>query len=353
MSANPEQAAPQQETARDFDSAADALFAEAATPQQPAAEATAARDGAPAEEEGSRQPDRPDAPATESDDDDPQLAVEERIARAERRAAKQTQAEIAAERERAKKLQDQVNGYNGALKQEQERRRQIEADLEEARKAASDFDSYRNKQWEDLIRATDDATTRAEYERLYGIDRREREVAAKEKDAERRAAREREEAETQRAERSQRLEGDIRYHALADIAGAIPKYAQELGLEPGEYAFLNNWLASPEVVGNIRNLPIFHEDARQTLDHFRGDIEQRAATALQQIAEQKQRRAIDQNRAAARETFPAEQPIAGGGDGARGRVDIGQFRNTGRVDDAWDALNNNWILDESERLARR
>lgn len=306
-----EQSAPQDEQEFDLAAAlraddADADAGDTDAPQPERQDEPGESSDAPAEPEQTEQP-KQETPQQDPDADDPALPVEERIARAERRSAKEARAE-------AEHARRQAATYKGLVTREQTRAKQIEAELAEAKRLASDFDAQRNKQWEDLIRATADDDTRKYYQREYDLDRKERELAARDREAEIKAKQAEELATHERTERLTQAETAARSSAVGEIAQAVPLAAQELGLPASEYRDIMAWLNSPEVQLNARHLPIISSDPdAMTLTQYRDNLATRAEEILVQRASAYQERQAAKNREAAKSVYRGDQPVGGGG----------------------------------------
>lgn len=250
----------------------------------------------------------------QSDDDDPALAVEERIARAERRSAKQTQGAVQAAREEAERAKRQAATYKGLVGTKEREAKRYEAELAEAKRLATDVDAQRNKQWEDLIGTQTDPETRAYYRREYELEKRERAAEATARDAEARAKQAEEAATHERTERRSVAETQARDAAISDIETAIPRAAADMGLPQSEYRDLLAWLGSPEVRLNAARLPLVSDDPNEpTLTHYHQYLLVRADQELTRRAQAHQERQAATNRDKARGVYRGDLPVGGGG----------------------------------------
>lgn len=322
MSANTD--APQQEEVRSFEDAADALFAQDAAPapqdtpaaQQPSPEATEPEAPTPA------------ASATVDDDaDDESLDVAERIARAERRATKQSQAEIAAAKAEAEAEKRRVLSFQGNLEQEKRRRQQIEAERDEARRLANDADARDDARWNELINSTTDPATKAQYQQMFADDKARRDLAREKREWELQKQQQQEEANFTREQQRQAAEAVVRQSAVGEIVTAVDRYIADIGLPASEIADVKAWLNSPEVQLNAQHLPIVAtRQGEYTVNDFRDNLLQRADQVIQQRLTAYQERQAAQNRAEAKETYRPEKPVGQGG--AAPPDDLSRFHGT-------------------------
>jgi hypothetical protein len=319
--------APQQEEQRNFEAAADALFAQDAAPDT---------QDSPAEQQPSPSTPEAQAPtpaattAIDDDADDESIDVQERIARAERRATKQSQAEIAAARKEAEDERRRVLSYQGNLEQAKRQREALEKERDEAKRLATDADSRDNARWEQLIRNEQDPTLRSQYEQMYADDKDKRTFAREKQAWEFQKQQEREAAEQQRSATNQMLETTIRSNAIGEVATAVDRAAADMGLPLAEIADIKAYLASDDVRLNTQHLSI------PELHKYREMVLGRVDAALHQRAEAFRTRQAAQNRDEAKTVYRAEQPVGGGGGG--GDTDLSRFHNTGNTRDMLDAL---------------
>lgn len=310
---------------RDFDAAAEALFAQ-----------TDAPDDAPAEgEEAPRQtveaaPAEAQPPADESDDDDEALDWERRFARAQRREekARAREAELAAERQRAL---DQVNGYQGRLKQEQARAKALETERDQFKQRAEGANAAYYKLWEDAIAQSTDPAERAGLEREYRLQRAEREMATERAQTDFEKQQREQEASRQKAEGLETGIRGMREHAMPDLIEKIEAVAEGIGVPAKEIAHIANHLRSEPIMLAIRHMP------PEEIEPYRVTMFQRALQELSRVRESYQERQAAQNRQEAAPNYRGERPVGAGGGNGRFR-DVKEYIDAGDYDGTADAV---------------
>lgn len=284
---------------------------------------TPAADAVP-ETQPERQGEQAPAPAAptpiDEDADDETAEVAERIARAERRAAKQSQAQIEAARQERIEAQRLAASYKGNLQQEQRRREAIEKERDEAKRLATDADARENNRWEQLIQQTSDPELRQQYSQMYAADKDQRTLAREKADwALQKQLREEQDTRT-RTEMNQQIESTIRASAIGEIATAVERAAADMGLPPDEISDIQAYLRSDDVRLNAENLSI------PQLHQYRETVLQRVDGALHQRAQAFQSRQLAANRDEGKQVYRGERPVGGGGNA---RPDTSRYRGKG------------------------
>lgn len=315
----------EQETAPrdDFDSAVDAYVEQgqpaAAGDTPPARPATPAPADVPAPVAAA--PVAP--PADEPDDDDETLTIDQRFARAQRREQKITarQAELTTERQRAI---DQANGYKGNLAQEKARREAIEAERDRFKGLAESENARIDHLWAEAIAQTDDPTQKAELQRRYDFDRRERELAEKEAQIAFKAQQEIEQAERVKQEQVGAATEGMRQHVVPSLVGPMEEFATAIGLPLAELA---------DIRATLNSRPMRQMFARLTpeeLHAYRNELGEGIFEEIAQRAQAFKTRQTATNRQEAATVYRAEQPVGAGG---------------GRPGKTWDEMDIDEALD--------
>jgi hypothetical protein len=341
MSAQPEtRDEPQRET---FDEVAARLFAQAESSD----ETDSPSDPTARDETRDREPGQPATaerdqpqPAEEPDDDDEALPVETRFQRSQRREQR-----VTAERERlaAEKAQaEQVaSTWRGRHQAEQEARRHIEAERDTLKAQTDSNNAYLNTLWEDAIQRAD-PTDRADLQRQYDIDRREREVKAKEAAQELSSKQRDERARTVHQTQLSQVEQLTRRYAIGELVEELPERAAALGLERGDYADIEGYLRGPEVALLTATLPVRDPDPNKPdLDKYRRYQQARLEGELARRAEAKRAQRVERNRDEATGRFKPERALATAGSGGRETEEdvIARFRGTKDTFGMLEALN--------------
>lgn len=330
MSATPEQDVPQQD--QDFDAALDAYVEQRTAPVAGEAQPAPARQTPPAATDAPPVETPPPAatPASEPDDDDEQLPVDQRFARAQRREARIAADKAAAEARFAtaeaarRHAESQINGYQG-------RNKQLETQVKDLKAATQNQDAQVNKWWEEAIESAPTVPTiegqqsKAELQRLYAIDRKEREINAKAAEQELVTKQQAEQAEWARTQTRTAAETGMRQHAVAEIVGAIGPTARDLGLPEAEVKDIVAWLQSPEIAITIASLPPIDPDpAKWDVHKYRGYLLSQADARLVARKAEYEQRQVATNVAAAKDVYRAEQPVgaAGGPPGKKAFADM-------------------------------
>ncbi|MBP9897473.1 MAG: hypothetical protein KBF28_03815 [Gemmatimonadales bacterium] len=258
-----------------------------------------------------------------------QAPTETADARAQREAISRAAAELSMAG-RIKK----VNEENAALK----------AELAEKTRLLTDENARVDKIWQDAIAASPEVSddpriaTRAELQRQFDLEKRQRVIEQKEQAQEFTARQVKEREEAFRAESAQQA----RHYATAELPGIINQIAQHEGLPPDLLKPVKEYVDSPQMRALARHLPLHSAtqlpgdpatwplERIDNLDHLRLYLEAQARDGITYYKQQHEQRQIATNVAQATATYQPER-VVGAGVSAPKR-DLSRYRNTNNIE---------------------
>lgn len=251
-----------------------------------------------------------------------------------------------AERQR-QETERKMWSYQGNLMQAQQRQKVIEAERDQFKTLATDANARDNQRWEAAIKQAPDEQTRQLWQQQYDADRTLREAKAEREALALERQQSQEAQDFQRTQYRSQAETAIRGGVLGEIAGAIPRAAQAIGLPSEEVKDLLAELNSPQNQLLMRSLPVHDPDpSKPDVDKYRAWLIQKFDHDLMARKQAYESRQIDTNRQQAQGVYRGEQPVGGGGtaipDTTRGLS----------FDDAFDTINSQFAA-ETAQISRR
>lgn len=320
----------------DFDAALDA-YVDGAAPARQDATAPVAE---PAKAEVAQPATAPSTAATtatdDDDSDDAALPVETRFTRAQKREAR-----LATEREQARQqaaeASRQVLSYQGNLKQEADRRREIAAERDDLKKRLESEEARIESYWQDAIKTAPEEQ-KAAYREAYELDKAKREIATERQQIDLA----KQQRQRQHEELRQRSEQEARHYAIAEPLQALDEEARQAGLPIALLKPIKDWLTSPEVQIATRTLPLKTDtvppaDINQwgpqhldDLDKYRTWVVYQTIRGFDHFKQQHEQQQLAQNQKKAAETYQPEKPVGAG---------------VGRQQRAWDEMDFDEAMD--------